>query len=106
MTSDERTTTEMDFNLPGIGIHTDWATQYRANFKKLDDICTGFEQIWALNTVRVTGPVTGVPDQHIENFSGTNLEVDADGNLNATEATDKSAVIAAQRRRFNVPTPK
>lgn len=101
MATDERTTTEMDFNLPLIGGTTDWATQYRENFMKLDDIFTGFERAFAIELVQLEGPVTGVQDQEIENFSGQNLNVDADGNLNASvqESTDLDAVIAQTRRR-------
>lgn len=101
MTSDETTTNALNFNLPGIGVVTDWASQYRANFQALDDYLSGTNQVPAMDLAELQGPVAG--GGTIGNLVGQNLSVDDSGTLNASETTGTADAIAHSRRRVTTP---
>lgn len=101
--SQDTTTDGIGLNLPGIGIVTDWATQYRQNFEQIDDIMQGYEEVPGFATARIEGQVTNSGTAFIENFQGQNLNIDDLGNLNAEESTGTSEVLAQTRRRYNTP---
>ncbi|MXV62083.1 hypothetical protein GS429_08415 [Natronorubrum sp. JWXQ-INN-674] len=101
-TEDE--TTANGLNLPAIGIPTDWASQYRENFKKLQQMLFGGSSDLEVQSVtaevlesenveaddlvvfRVGGDV--VAGGTIRQFDGGGLEVDSDGRLRVTEPPD------------------
>ena len=106
MTSDETTTDALQLNLPGIGIVTDWATQYRQNFIAIDDYLSGTKEVPSLAVTEVGGGVIGdhpVGQDTLTDFTGTGLYIDSTGALNVNESTGPNEVVAQSRRRVTTP---
>lgn len=101
MTSEDTTTSNVGLNLPGIGVRTNWATQYRENFQQLDAIFAGNEVIPAIAANEIGGGIAG--QSAITNLVGSGLFVDDSGTLNAFETTGTAEVVAQTRRRLNTP---
>lgn len=106
MTSEDTTTSNVGLNLPGIGVRTNWATQYRENFQQLDAIFAGNEVVPAIAANEIGGSLVGDHPEGqdtITDFVGSGLFVDSSGTLNAFETTGTPEVIAQTRRRLNTP---
>lgn len=106
MTSQDTNTSTIGLNLPGIGIVTNWATQYRENFQQLDAIFAGSEEVPAMAVQEIGGSIVGdhpANQDTITDLTGSGLFIDSTGTLQVNETTGTKEVIAHSRRRINTP---
>ena len=106
MTSEDTTTSNVGLNLPGIGVRTNWATQYRENFQQLDAIFAGNEVIPAIAANEIGGSLVGDHPEGqdtITDFVGSGLFVDSTGTLNTQQSMSREETLAFSMSRLTTP---